>query len=311
MTDGFSTSFTRLLGIRHPIAVAPMAGMTTGALAGAVARSGGLGLLGVGSALLFDGDWVREECATAIAEAGPEATGAIGFGFIGCLMKPDDSAFLACLELSPSAVCLAYGDDYSPQISAAHEAGAQVICQVHTVAQASAVVAGGADIVSMQGCDAGGHGQQQLATSIVSLIPQARDVLGYDIPLLAAGGVMDGRGLAAALALGASGVSWAPASSPRRKRRFPGHFSKGLSIRRPETRAPLSLPYSTSWDRSRGRARTGRRGRSATAKPCADTIVPSVLCSMNRAPMKKHGTKPAIFPSAPYGHLLHADWSKR
>lgn len=179
MTEGFATSATGLLGIRHPIVAAPMAGMTTGRLAGTVARAGALGLIGVGSELFFDGDWVREEYAGAVAAAGAQAPGAIGFGFITCLMKPEDAAFRACLDLSPGVLCLAYGDDHGRNIAAAHEAGALVICQVHTIDQARAVIAGG---------------------------------------------VMDGRGLAAALVLGASGVVMGTRFVTSEEANIPGAF---------------------------------------------------------------------------------------
>jgi nitronate monooxygenase len=87
-----------------------------------------------------------------------------------------------------------------------HAAGAKVICQVHSVSQAQRAAEAGADIIAVQGCDAGGHGQQHLSASITTLVPQTRDIVNPDIPLLAAGGIVDGRGLAAALVLGAGGA---------------------------------------------------------------------------------------------------------
>jgi nitronate monooxygenase len=201
-----NTKFTHQLDIRHPIVLAPMCGMSAGKLAGQVANAGGLGLIGVGAELVYDADWVNEQNRIAQEQSGTSSAGGIGLGFIACAMKPNDASFNAALETSPTAIYLGFADTYDPWIDRAHEAGAHVICQVHTLRQARLALAAGADTLALQGCDAGGHGQQHLATSIISLVPQARDIFGSDINLLAAGGIADGRGLAAALALGSDGV---------------------------------------------------------------------------------------------------------
>jgi len=201
-----STKFTQQLGINHPIVLAPMCGMSAGKLAGQVASAGGLGLIGVGAEMVYNADWVQEQNRIAQELMGANCAGGIGFGFIACAMKTDDASFSAALETSPRAIYLGFADTYDPWIDRAHDAGAHVICQVHTLRQAHLALEAGADTLALQGCDAGGHGQQHLATSIISLVPQARDLFGSDINLLAAGGIADGRGLAAALALGSDGV---------------------------------------------------------------------------------------------------------
>lgn len=201
-----TTDATEMLGIEQPIVLAPMCGMATGELAGAVARAGGLGLIGVGANMLFEPAWVRDQFTTAKTHAQSDARGAIGFGFITCFLTPNDPTLEASLALEPDVIFLAYGDNVAPYVEMAHAAQAKVICQVHTVSQAVRATEAGADIITVQGCDAGGHGQQHLSTSITTLVPQVRDAISSHIPLLAAGGIVDGRGLAAALVLGAGGA---------------------------------------------------------------------------------------------------------
>ena len=96
---------------------------------------------------------------------------------------------------------LSFGDP-RPFAAAIHAAGALLICQVQTVVQAREAQEAGADIIVAQGTEAGGHG---MTVPLITLLPQAAD-LCPDIPIVAAGGIADGRGLAAALMLGAEGV---------------------------------------------------------------------------------------------------------
>jgi nitronate monooxygenase len=201
-----TTKFTKQLGLRHPIVSAPMCGMSGGEIAGQVADAGGLGMVGVGAEGVYDSEWVIEQNRLSQEITGPEPDGGIGYGFIVSAMKSGDRSFRTALELKPLVIYLGFADEPKPLIDLAHEAGIHVICQVHTLRQAHRAVKAGTDSLVVQGCDAGGHGQQHLAISIVSLVPQARDQLGPDINILAAGGIADGRGLVAALALGSDGV---------------------------------------------------------------------------------------------------------
>lgn len=218
-----STALTSLLKVTHPIMCAPMAGMSMGALAGAVAKAGGVGLIGIGASRVFGPERVKSEYALAkkeLAKSGITGGGALGFGFLENFMDEEsgDESFQACLELNPDVVFLS---GYTPSktnystkkwIQRVREQNktAKVVVQTFSVSEAVAAASCGADIVVIQGVDAGGHGRQNRVASIVSLVPQARLSLnenGFsECVLLAAGGIANGAQMAAALALGADGV---------------------------------------------------------------------------------------------------------
>jgi len=188
-----TSRFTSAFGLTHPIALAPMAGAAGGALAGAVARAGGLGLLGGGYG---DADWIAREWALA-------GGASIGVGFITWRLTP---ALLAeTLARKPRAVMLSFGDP-APFAGAIHAAQVPLICQCQTLDHARAALDAGAQTLVAQGGEAGGHGQSR---ATMTLVPEIADLLAARAPetlLLAAGGIADGRGLAAALALGADGA---------------------------------------------------------------------------------------------------------
>lgn len=185
------TPLTDLLGIKHPILGAPMAGVAGGALAAAVTRAGGLGLVGGG---YVDRDWIAREW-TALGNV------RAGIGFITWRLDGDPAALDEALQRGPAAVMLSFGDaaPYLPRIPAA---GAVAVCQVQTVADARRAADAGAQVVVAQGADAGGHGASR---GTFALVPAVVDAVA-PVPVVAAGGVADGRGLAAALAMGAAGV---------------------------------------------------------------------------------------------------------
>jgi len=180
-----------------------------GKLAGAVAVAGGLGLIGIGTHLGYDANVVRQEwkIANDYLKGNPGSKGALGFGFIVPFMEGgiNDKSFQAVLELHPppSAVWFAFGD-CSPFADAIHARGIKIVTMVHTVSEDIASKNQGSDVIVVQGSDAGGHGE--FLASIVSLVPETVEALGPNFPVVAAGGVVDGRGLACALTLGASGV---------------------------------------------------------------------------------------------------------
>jgi nitronate monooxygenase len=187
------TALTRLLGIQHPILLAPMGSAAGGRLAATVTNAGGLGLVGSGYA---DANTIRRE----LTEAGNTR---VGIGFILWALEKNPSALDVALDAKPAAVMLSFGDP-TPFTRRIRDAGCKIICQVQTLSQAKEAAAAGADVIIAQGRDAGGHSGTTRGT--MGLVPAVVDAVA-PIPVVAAGGIADGRGLAAALALGAAGVS--------------------------------------------------------------------------------------------------------
>jgi nitronate monooxygenase len=188
------TAFTRSLSIRHPIASAPMGGSAGGALAAAVANGGGLGLVG---AAFGGAEWVARE----LSLVKERTTKPWGVGFITWAINRDVIAH--ALEFRPAVVFLSFGDPapYADQVRAG---GAKLILQVTDLEELRQALDAGADVIVAQGSDAGGHSGQS-AVGTLSFVPTVVDLAG-STPVLAAGGIADGRGLAAALALGAAGA---------------------------------------------------------------------------------------------------------
>ncbi|MFO1244530.1 MAG: nitronate monooxygenase [Ramlibacter sp.] len=195
--------FCARFGLTTPIALAPMALATGGALAAACARAGALGLLGGGYGDLA---WTQREYTLALPSAD---TGRLGVGFITWKLDEDASALDWVLQHRPRAVMLSFGDPrpYAARIAAA---GAALICQVQQLAQVPQAIEAGAQVVVAQGGEAGGHGADALnGRATFTLVPELADWLAAHAPgtlLLAAGGVADGRTLAAARLLGADGA---------------------------------------------------------------------------------------------------------
>lgn len=189
------TRLTERLGIAHPILSAPMAFAAGGKMAAAVSSAGGLGLIGGGYG---DPDWVEREFAAA-------GNARVGCGFIGWSIAGRPEALERALAHAPVAVMVSFADP-APFAQAVRQAGSVLICQVQTMDHARAALDAGAEIVVAQGTEAGGHGGQR---ATFTLVPEVADLLASRSPdtvLVAAGGVADGRGLAAALMLGADGV---------------------------------------------------------------------------------------------------------
>lgn len=187
------TRFTRAFGLSHPLALAPMAGAAGGGLAGAVARAGGLGLLGGGYG---DPDWIASEWAKA-------GDAPIGIGFITWKLTP--GLLDAALARNPRAVMLSFGDP-TPFAARVHAANVPLLCQCQSLDHARAALDAGAQVLIAQGAEAGGHGDRR---GTFSFVPELADLIASRAPetlLLAAGGIADGRGLAAALMLGADGA---------------------------------------------------------------------------------------------------------
>ncbi len=185
------TPLNDLLGIEQPLLLAPMGNVSGGALAAAVSRAGGLGLIGGGYG---DADWLRSEFERAEGQR-------VGVGFITWSLARQPELLDLALAYDPVAVMFSFGD-FTPFVSRVRGAGARLVCQVQTLAQAREAAAAGADVIVAQGTEGGGHGG---ARSTFSLVPAVVDAVA-PIPVVAAGGVADGPGLAAALMLGAAGV---------------------------------------------------------------------------------------------------------
>ncbi|HVZ07169.1 NAD(P)H-dependent flavin oxidoreductase [Rhodopila sp.] len=186
------TALTRLLGIEHPILTAPMTGAVGGALANAVSQSGAMGLIAPGQ----DEAVIRRELQAA-------GNARIGIGFVTWQLARNPAALDIALQARPEAIMLSFGDA-SPYIPRIKAAGTKLICQVQSLAMARDAASAGADIIVAQGREAGGHGGAMRGT--LALVPAVVDAVS-PIPVVAAGGIADGRGLAAVLSLGAAGVS--------------------------------------------------------------------------------------------------------
>ena len=194
-----STAITRLLGITHPVILAPMGGVAGGRLAAAVTDAGGLGIIGGGYGNPSIGYGGRDFMDEQFRAAG---NARIGVGYITWALAQYPDLLDQALDHKPVAFFLSFGEEaqFARPIKAA---GSLLICQVQDVEGARRVVDVGADIIVAQGTEAGGHGKQRRST--LALVPAVVDAVG-STPVVAAGGIADGRGLAATLMLGAAGV---------------------------------------------------------------------------------------------------------
>lgn len=236
----FDTRVTGLLGIRVPIVLAGMAGgPTTPELVGAVSAAGGLGVFGVAG---MSTDAVRDAVTRArqIADGAPVGVNVLispavprpgaDPDRVNSVLAPlrDELGIphpppagpapptplelvMAGLEAGAAVVATGLGDP-APVAGAARDAGVPLVAMVSTVQEARIVVEGGADVVVAQGGEAGGHRsnftvQGDAPVPLVGTMALVRQVVrAVDVPVVAAGGIMDGAGMAAALALGADGV---------------------------------------------------------------------------------------------------------
>lgn len=181
-----------LLGIEYPVIQGGMAWIADAELAAAVSNAGGLGLI---AAMNSNGEQLREQIRKA-----KELTDK-PFGVNLMLMSPyiDEAVQVVCEE-NIQVVTTGAGNPakYMPQL---REAGVKVICVVASVALAVMVERMGACAVVAEGCESGGHVGE---TTTMALVPQVVDAV--NIPVIAAGGIADGRGMAAAFMLGAKAV---------------------------------------------------------------------------------------------------------
>lgn len=193
------TTATKLLGITHPVVLAPMGGVAGGRLAAAVTEAGGLGIIGGGYGNPKAGYGGHDFMAEQFRAAG---NARIGVGYITWALAQFPDLLDQALEHRPVAFFLSFGEEkqFARKVK---DSGTLLICQVQDVEGARRAVDAGADLIVAQGTEAGGHGKQRRAT--LTLVPAVVDAV-RNLPVLAAGGIADGRGLAAALMLGAAGV---------------------------------------------------------------------------------------------------------
>ncbi|MFQ3459564.1 nitronate monooxygenase [Bradyrhizobium sp. UFLA01-814] len=189
-----STELTARLGVEHPILLAPMDTIAGSGLVKAVSNAGGFGILGGGY-----GDKTRLQTETAKLKGFAKP---FGIGFITWSLAKQPELIDIALDARPRAVMLSFGDPapFAPKIKAA---SALLICQVQSEEMARQALDCGADILIAQGTEAGGHGASRTTLDIV---PAIIDFAAGRVPVVAAGGIADGRGLAAMMMLGASGV---------------------------------------------------------------------------------------------------------
>lgn len=220
------TELTARLGIAHPILAAPMAMITASRLVMAVSDAGGFGILGGGYG---DKAWLAAETAVLRRYQRP-----FGIGFITWSLAKQPELIDIALDAKPRAVMLSFGDPapFAPKIKAA---GALLICQVQSEEMAQLALDCGSDILIAQGTEAGGHGASRTTLDIV---PAIIDFAAGRVPVVAAGGIADGRGLAAMMMLGASGVlmgtrfyASAEADAPERAKQLICAAKSGETVR--------------------------------------------------------------------------------
>ncbi len=189
------TVLTEEWGLHHPIVLAPMWGPGGGRLAGAVAAAGGLGMIGVGERATPE--WVAEQAALA------RGRGRWGCGLTVWNLEQRPELLDVVLAERPDVVSISFGDP-APYMARCRAAGARVISQVQDRRTAERAAAAGVDALVAQGTEAGGH------TGSVGTLPLLQIVLGVGkragLPVLAAGGIATGAGVAAVLAAGAAGA---------------------------------------------------------------------------------------------------------
>ena len=189
-----STALTRLLGVRVPVVNAPMTPQAGGRLARAVSEAGGFGMVGI------------EEIDThaGIAEQLAIVTGVppvrFGIGLAAWVVERRPELLEIAIAAKPTLISVSFGDP-GPYVARIREAGILVACQVQSRRWAETALAADVDLLVAQGTEAGGH------TGRVGTLPLLQIVLELtDTPVVAAGGIASGRGLAAVLAAGASGA---------------------------------------------------------------------------------------------------------
>jgi nitronate monooxygenase len=192
-----STRFTRMLDIRHPVVLAPLGGVGRAELVAAVCNAGGLGILGMNR---MSPDFIREQIRkTRALTSRPFGVNAIP----PCAPAPGfENQLNVCLEEHVPVLSL-FWCDAAPFVERCHAAGIAVMLAVGSADEARRAAASGVDVIVAQGLEAGGHVRNDVG--LMPLLPTVVEAVA-PTPVLAAGGIVNGHGLAAALSLGAEGV---------------------------------------------------------------------------------------------------------
>ncbi len=189
-----ATPWSQTMRLEVPIVNAPMGGVAGGALAAAVSRAGGLGMIGMGSSATTS--TLLEQLRHVEDLDRP-----MGIGLIGWRVRDEPTLLTSALEARPALLSVSFGDD-DAWITRAHDAGCETATQIADLEGALRAIDAGVDVLVARGAEGGGHGQPRVAT--LTLLAQILDRV--DVPVLAAGGIASPRSLAATLAAGASGA---------------------------------------------------------------------------------------------------------
>jgi nitronate monooxygenase len=190
-----STDWSRSMGIDVPIVNAPMGGVAGGALAAAVSRAGGLGMIGMGSSATAERLDMELRHVSNLDRP-------FGIGLVDWVAASQPDLLTTALAAGPALLCVSFGETWD-WLRRAHDAGVIAATQVSDLHSAESAVAAGVDVVIARGAEGGGHGQPLMGT--LPLLAALLDRV--PVPVLAAGGISSGRGLAAVLAAGAS-AAW-------------------------------------------------------------------------------------------------------
>jgi len=258
MTAAFDTSFTRLVGIDIPIIQAPIGGLARPPLAAAVSNAGALGMISL--------SWSEPDQIDEIVGQ-MKALSDRPFGVNLILEWPQEERVRRVVGLGVPIVSLFWGDP-APLVPIAHAGGALVMQTIGSAEEARRVVDAGVDVVVAQGWEAGGHVLGSVAS--LPLIPAVVDAVG-SVPVVAAGGIGDGRGLAAVLTLGAGagwlGTRFVMAEETRAHPRY-----KELLLAASETSTLHSTVFNVGWPDAPGRTLRNStiRAWEAAGKPTTD-----------------------------------------
>ncbi len=279
------TRLTELFGIEHPIVAAGMGGVALAELAAAVSNAGGIGTIGL---VTFTPEGIQNE----IAAARRLTSKPLMVNLLIPFLRP---GILELVLKEPiQGVTMFWGEpaEYIPMVK---KSALKIIWQCGSVKEAIAARDAGADAIMTQGFEAGGHVRGRVTS--LALVPSVRDAVGPDIPIIAAGGFADGRGLAAALALGADGAVFgtrflasneAAANAKYQERILTAEAEETVHTELYDIGWP-SAPHRVlrtkvveEWERA-GRPETGRRpeeGKSIGRMTRADVEVPMVKYSV-------------------------------